>query len=259
MKKHWKVVIITTILSASCSLTAFAGKGWIQQDDGNWKYYNQDETLRTNGWALSGQKWYYLGNNGEMMRNALIEDQGKIYFVESDGAMAANRWVNHNDVYYYAGSDGAFLKSTITPDGYTVDANGIWDQSVPKQEVAEPINEGFVELTEEQKNDGAAVALKEMVDVALNPNTLYIKKVKLLSSEEGTTWLIIGTAMNKMGGYSELYGISSLREGGNYFTRTTEKCPWNSSSLKNAEEIDREKTINTYREKYNDNRTTISY
>ena len=35
-------------------------------------------------------------------------------------------WINWNGAYYYCGSDGAMLVNTYTPDGFYVDANGVW-------------------------------------------------------------------------------------------------------------------------------------
>ena len=68
--------------------------GWYQDGDGN-SYYlnpNSDGNLgrMVTGWQLIDGKWYYFNE---------ISD----------------------------GKRGALLKNTITPDGYVVDENGVWN------------------------------------------------------------------------------------------------------------------------------------
>ena len=57
-------------------------------------------------------------------------DDGSLYYVNADGQMVENQWINIGGTYYYAGNGGAILKNTTTPDGYYVDSNGVWDQSI---------------------------------------------------------------------------------------------------------------------------------
>ena len=35
-----------------------------------------------NEWKKSGNNWYYLGADGEIMKDSIIEDSGKIYYVD---------------------------------------------------------------------------------------------------------------------------------------------------------------------------------
>ncbi|MBS6644108.1 MAG: hypothetical protein KH366_11075 [Clostridiaceae bacterium] len=131
MKKAMlKIMLVTLLLSSICSFTALAG--WEQLDDGAWKYYSDEGSMVTNEWKKSVDYWFYLNSDGDITKNSLVEDSGNTYYVNSDGAMLANQWINYNGNDYYAGPDGAFLKSTTTPDGYTVDSNGVWDQSIPQ-------------------------------------------------------------------------------------------------------------------------------
>ena len=60
--------------------------------------------------------------------NLFSGDDGSLYYVNADGQMVENQWINIGGTYYYAGNGGAILKNTTTPDGYYVDANGVWDQ-----------------------------------------------------------------------------------------------------------------------------------
>lgn len=49
------------------------------------------------------------------------------YYTES-GAMAKSRWIQTNGYWYYVSADGALFVNGTTPDGYRVDANGVWIQ-----------------------------------------------------------------------------------------------------------------------------------
>ena len=43
--------------------------------------------------------------------------------------MYASSWIesaSEAGAWYYVGADGAMLTNTVTPDGYTVDADGVW-------------------------------------------------------------------------------------------------------------------------------------
>ena len=44
-----------------------------------------------------------------------------------------NAWTEWKGVWYYLGPDGGMLTNTVTPDGYTVNADGSWNKAVPKK------------------------------------------------------------------------------------------------------------------------------
>ena len=83
-----------------------------------------------NNWALVDGKWYWFRTNGDMVRDQWIRGKdGKWYYLSADGSMASSRWIYGKDrKWYYVGSDGVMLTNTVTPDGYYVDANGVWVQ-----------------------------------------------------------------------------------------------------------------------------------
>ena len=86
MKKTWKTLILSGILSLSLSIPAFAGS-WQLDTTGYW-YQNDDGS-----YPVNCQQWID-GNN--------------------DGVAES----------YYFNDNGYILVNTTTPDGYTVDANG---------------------------------------------------------------------------------------------------------------------------------------
>lgn len=131
----WKIGLLSLVLSATFTFNSFAE--WQQAQDGSWKFYNVDGTIGINKWAKSGEDWYHFDNEGNMEHSAIVVDGDGTYYVDDAGKMVKNQWVNQNGNYYYAGEDGKIVKDTVTPDGYTVDGNGVWNQSIPQKQKAQ--------------------------------------------------------------------------------------------------------------------------
>lgn len=68
-----------------------------------------------------------------MVKIAWVQWKGKWYYLDGGGAMWYNAWTEWKGVWYYLGSDGGMLTNTVTPDGYTVNADGSWNKAVPKK------------------------------------------------------------------------------------------------------------------------------
>ena len=123
-------------------------KGWLELN-GVWYHLDDETGERTDGWMKDGKVWYWLDpEDGEMADSGLAEIDGAPYFFHEwggmasnwwyeaedgswrfftgSGAMAVSRWVFWKGSWYYCGADGVMLTDTITPDGYYVDANGVW-------------------------------------------------------------------------------------------------------------------------------------
>ena len=119
---------------------------WVQ-DYGDWYYVLADGTRYESTWARIGGSWYWFGGSGKMMSNGWLRLAdgywyyfnpsgamatgwkyvgGQWYYLTGSGAMATNRWVQTGGLWYYVGSDGAMLTNTTTPDGYYVNADGVW-------------------------------------------------------------------------------------------------------------------------------------
>ena len=79
----------------------------------------------TAGWLKDGKGWWYRYPDGNYPKNKWDMIGGKWYFFNGEGYMCTG-WINWNGAYYYCGSDGAMLVNTYTPDGFYVDANGVW-------------------------------------------------------------------------------------------------------------------------------------
>lgn len=129
------------------SVTVTKKDGWNKSGKA-WYYYEDGE--KEKGWLKLKNTWYYLDpKTGAMYDDGLAEIDGETYyfyswggmansfwyldeetgdwyFFRGNGAMAKNAWIEWKGEYYYVGRDGAMLTNTVTPDGYTVDRNGVW-------------------------------------------------------------------------------------------------------------------------------------
>ena len=101
---------------------AMISADWLY-DNGSW-YYLKDSGSMATGWLKDGGSWYYLNKSGSMA-TGWVKDNGSWYYLKDSGAMATG-WIKDNGKWYYLASSGNMLSNTRTPDGYYVDANGVW-------------------------------------------------------------------------------------------------------------------------------------
>ena len=101
---------------------AMISADWLY-DNGSW-YYLKDSGSMATGWLKDGGTWYYLEDSGSMA-TGWIKDKGSWYYLKDSGSMATG-WIKDNGKWYYLASSGNMLSNTRTPDGYYVDANGVW-------------------------------------------------------------------------------------------------------------------------------------
>jgi len=62
-------------------------------------------------------------------------DFGKQYYQKDNGQYAQGEWENIEGKDYYFTLNCEMLANNYTPDGYWVDGNGVWDQSVGQRQV----------------------------------------------------------------------------------------------------------------------------
>ena len=100
--------------------------GW-NKIGGVWYYMNGNGVMKADSWLLENGKWYHFDGNGAMTRNHWLYEKGKWYYFGANGVMCHDSWNYIGSKWYYFGSSGAMLSDTVTPDGYTVDSNGVWN------------------------------------------------------------------------------------------------------------------------------------
>ena len=151
-------IAVNTVSSSD----ALAAQGWVKTGN-TWYFYNQNGTLARNTWAGN----YWLGADGRMATNAWVD--GGRYYVGSNGLWVKGAqksaaakpevkkqgWVQNGSAWnyyyqgnivrnawigsYWLGADGRMATSSWVDGGrYYVGANGVWDKTVKKQEVAKP-------------------------------------------------------------------------------------------------------------------------
>ena len=120
----------------------YKANSWYQDTDGKYYYFNMGAVMVVNTTTPDG---YYVDENGVWDGNAstVITEKKKLgpgvdkgwepidigwKFKQEDGTYLTNAWrQDSNGKWYYLNEDGWMLKDTNTPDGYHVDANGVWD------------------------------------------------------------------------------------------------------------------------------------
>ncbi len=79
-------------------------------------------------WDSTAQKWWYSYASGGYPAGGWLLIDGYWYCFDSSGWMMTG-WILAGGNYYYCDtSSGKMLTNTTTPDGYRVDANGVWIQ-----------------------------------------------------------------------------------------------------------------------------------
>ena len=123
--------------------------GWVNEADGSRRYRKPDGTYVTNGWLNVDDELYYMDANGVMLKDTITPDgiyvnangektsyipgwywdpAGFWRYIQKNGYYMSNGWLQDVDGKWYYFNLGAQLETNdMTPDGYYVDANGVWD------------------------------------------------------------------------------------------------------------------------------------
>ena len=83
-----------------------------------------------------------------------------------DGIYLTNQWYQspESGLFYYIGADGYMMVNTVTPDGYYVNAEGVWvEQPVTQPTQSNPVvNESVQQPTESQLTPEEQAELDEL-------------------------------------------------------------------------------------------------
>lgn len=114
MKKHLKMM---AVLSAAGVLTAAAPElnlsltaqdayakvvGWVEEN-GSFKFYEEDDYYVTDTWKKRGEDWYYLNEDGEIATNTQIDE----YYVDENGKRVTDKWVSIANEDYWDSPDAS--------------------------------------------------------------------------------------------------------------------------------------------------------
>lgn len=102
MRRHIISSLVLAAFMAVVPAMSIHAKGW-QQVDSNWVYIDDNNNRVRNEWRQSSdRKSYWLGSDGYMLTNSLVDD-GESY-VGADGAAVTEQWayINDKDGNYWA-------------------------------------------------------------------------------------------------------------------------------------------------------------
>lgn len=97
-----------------------------QQEGAKWYFVKNDGNRAANEWMTIDGADYWFDSDGTMATGWRHYSNDAWYYFKSGGAMASSTWVESDGQWFYLGADGAMMKNTVTPDGYTLDASGVW-------------------------------------------------------------------------------------------------------------------------------------
>uniref|UniRef100_UPI0036F20BA0 cell surface protein n=1 Tax=Enterocloster aldenensis TaxID=358742 RepID=UPI0036F20BA0 len=131
------LVVTAFALTKLQTMTAYAVEGWISEGE-EWRYLDENDEPLQNTWRQSRDSWFYLGNQGIMLRDCFIDQGNSLYYVFEDGSRAENTWIladeadgnGHEAGWYYFGASGKAYRGTSSSFKRTVDGRSyIFDES----------------------------------------------------------------------------------------------------------------------------------
>ena len=138
--------------------------GWKWLDN-HYYYFTGSGAMKT-GWFKDKGLWYYLDKEGIML-TGLQEINGASYYLNASGAMETG-WQQLNGNWYYFQTNGSLLRNGTSPDGYKLNADGIWTTvttEVTTQEQTVANSQGHIfettEVERTQQTESSSVASEE--------------------------------------------------------------------------------------------------
>ena len=138
--------------------------GWKWLDN-HYYYFTGSGSMKT-GWFKDRGLWYYLDKDGIML-TGLQEINGARYYLNANGAMETG-WKQLNGNWYYFQTNGSLLRNGTSPDGYKLNADGIWttvttEETTQEQTVANSQGHIFetTEVERTQQTESSSVTSEE--------------------------------------------------------------------------------------------------
>ena len=94
-----------------------ADKGWVEEN-GSWRYYEDEDYYLSDTWKKRGDDWYYLDDEGYITTEEAVDE----YYVDADGKRVYNTWISEDNedswsddepdtFWYYYGNNGKRIVS----------------------------------------------------------------------------------------------------------------------------------------------------
>jgi lysozyme len=119
-----------------------------------WQLVKEDGSLET-GWVQINGYWYYLDSTGTMYQEKWLQDSSAWYYLDDSGHMVTG-WKKIEEKYYCFAQNGALYVNCTTPDGYKVDENGVWQNSLVSDELISFVK-GYEKFYPNKYDDGTGV------------------------------------------------------------------------------------------------------
>ena len=118
-------------------------------------------------WLVQRQRSLVLSRQGRYYANRPQEINGTRYYLNASGAMETG-WKQLNGNWYYFQTNGSLLRNGTSPDGYKLNADGIWttvttEETTQEQTVANSQGHIFetTEVERTQQTESSSVTSEE--------------------------------------------------------------------------------------------------
>ena len=128
--------------------------GW-KWFDNHYSYFTSSGAMKT-GWLKENRLWYYLDTETGQMVTGIHKVNDETYYFDANGAMQTG-WKQLDGKWYYFQADGSLLRNGTIPDGYKVNAEGVWTTS----KFDETTKETKVEHKQDKVTETTQVVTKE--------------------------------------------------------------------------------------------------
>ena len=139
--------------------------GWKWLDN-HYYYFASNGAMKT-GWFQDNGRKYYLDTENGQMATGLYKVDDQSYYFDANGAMQTG-WKQLNGNWYYFQTNGSLLRNGTSPDGYKLNADGIWTTvttEVTTQEQTVANSQGHIfettEVERTQQTESSSVTSEE--------------------------------------------------------------------------------------------------
>ena len=139
--------------------------GWKWLDN-HYYYFASNGAMKT-GWFQDKDRKYYLDTENGQMATGLYKVDDQSYYFDANGAMQTG-WKQLNGNWYYFQTNGSLLRNGTSPDGYRLNADGIWttvttEETTQEQTVANSQGHIFetTEVERTQQTESSSVTSEE--------------------------------------------------------------------------------------------------
>ena len=148
--------------------------GWKWLDN-HYYYFASSGAMKT-GWFQDNGRKYYLDTENGQMATGLYKVDDQSYYFDANGAMQTG-WKQLNGNWYYFQTNGSLLRNGTSPDGYKLNADGIWTTvttEVTTQEQTVANSQGHIfettEVERTQQTESSSVTSEE-INQSTEPKT----------------------------------------------------------------------------------------